>query len=199
MPIFGFNTDVKVGDTVFHVQTEDRGAGNPVLDTTVYVKGRVLVKRGTSYREFLASPDFSEAQLHAMLEQQHRQIIEEVRTSLLGEIAQLPVKPVVSGISVQWLNPATFLEGTTATLEVVVTKREGATPLPKATVRVLLHTGTPQPFQFETKADEAGKAKLQFHMPRLGPGGAELVIQAVTPAGEDEIKYTVRPKPKVRA
>ena len=89
MPVFGFNTGVKVGKTVFHVQTEDRGAGNPVLDTTIYLKGRVLAKRSTSYQEFLASPDFNQSELHAMLERQHKQFIEEIRAGKLAEIAQL--------------------------------------------------------------------------------------------------------------
>ena len=195
MPVFGFNTDVKVGKTVFHVQTEDRGAGNPVLDTTIYVKGRVLAKRGTSYQEFLASPDFNQSELHAMLERQHKQFIEEVRAGKLAEMVQLEPAPAASGISVQLLNPATFLKGTTASLEVGVTRRGAATPVDKATVRVLLHTGAPQPFQFETPVDPSGKASLQFHMPRLGPGGAELVIQASAADGQDEIKYTLRPKP----
>lgn len=197
MPIFGFNTDVKVGKTVFHVQTEDRGAGNPVLDTTIYMKGRVLAKRTNSYRSFLDSPDFNEAELHAMLEVQHKRIIEEVRAGQLAEMAGLEAKPAApSGISVQLLNPATFLKGTTAALEVAVSRREGGKPLPGASVRVLLHTGTPNPFQFETPTDAEGKAALQFHMPRLGPGGAELVIQAASPEGQDEIKYSLRPRPK---
>ena len=199
MPVFGFNTDVKVGNTVFHVQTEDRGASNPVLDTTIYMKGRVLAKRGTSYQDFLASPDFNVSELHTMLERQHKQIIEEVRAGKLAEMAQLEVKPTASAISVQLLNPATFLQGTTATLDVVVSKRQEGTPPAQATVRVLLHTGSPQPFQFETPTDAQGKARLQFHMPRLGPGGAELVIQAVSAAGQDEIKYTLRPRPKTGA
>lgn len=196
MAVFGFNTDVKVGGTVFHVQTEDRGSGNPVLDTTIYVKGRVLAKRGTSYQDFLASPDFSESELHAMLERQHRQILDEVRAGTLVEMAELQVKPAASGISVQLLNPGTFVKGTMASLDVAVIKRDTGQPLGKALVRVLMHTGAPQPFQFETPTDSGGKATLQFHMPRLGPGGAELVIQAAAPDGQDEIKYSIRPRPK---
>lgn len=196
MPIFGFNTDVKVGKTVFHVQTEDRGVNNPVLDTTIYVKGRVLAKRGISYRDFLASPDFNESELHAMLERQHKQVIDEVRAGQLAEMAQLDSSPRRGGISVQLLNPATFLRGTTASLQVAVTRQEGGTGVEAATLRVWLHTGTPRPYEFTAKTDKAGKAELQFHMPRLGPGGAELVIQADAAEGQDEIKYTMRPKPK---
>ncbi|MFQ5696503.1 MAG: hypothetical protein ACE5HB_10980 [Terriglobia bacterium] len=196
MPVFGFNTDVKVGKLLFHVQTEDRGAGNPVLDTTIYVKGRVLAKRGTPYQDFLASPDFNEAELHAMLEKQHKEIIDEVRTGTLPELALLPQQAEAGGLHVQLTNPATFLRGTTASLEVVVTEGKENKPVPRATVRVLLHTGTPNPVSFETATDPAGKATLQFPLPRLGPGGAEMILQASTPSAQDEIKYTLRTKPK---
>jgi len=199
MPVFGFNTDVKVGNVVFHVQTEDRGAGNPVIDTTIYMKGRVLARRDTSYQDFLASPDFNESELRARLERQHKQLLEEIRTGKLAEMAGLEVRPAAGGVSVQLLNPSSFLQGTTASLEVAVTKREDGSPVPKAALRVLLHTGAPQPFQFETPADAHGKATLQFHMPRLGPGGAELVIQASAADGQDEIKYTLRPKPAIKS
>ncbi len=197
MPVFGFNTDIKVGNTVFHVQTEDRGVNNPVLDTTIYMKGRVLAKRGTSYQDFLASPDFNEVELHAMLEQQHRRIIEEIRSGQLPEMAQLGALPAPGGISIQLLNPATFLKGSTMTLELQVTRRRGSQPLPGAQVRTLVHTGRPQPLDFNGKTDGDGKLVLQFPRPHMGPGGAELHIQANSPEGQDEIKYTLRARPKV--
>jgi hypothetical protein len=156
----------------------------------------VLAKRDTSYQDFLASPDFSESELHAMLEQQHKRVIEEVRAGALPELAQLQAKPDPSGISVQLLNPATFLKGTTATLELLVKKRDGEEPIAGAAVRVWLHTGTPQPHEFRDETSAEGKAELQFHMPRLGPGGAQIQIQASAADGQDEIKYTLRPRPK---
>src|ERR1051325_10263563 len=39
--IFGFNTDVHGKDATYHVQTEDRGVKNPVVDSIVYVGGQV--------------------------------------------------------------------------------------------------------------------------------------------------------------
>ena len=199
MAIFGFNTDVKLGSTVFHVQTEDRGVENPVLNTTVYVRGRVLAKRANSYQDFLASPDFNEPELHAMLEEQHKRVIEEVRAGQLAELSQLEALTDSCGISVQLLNPATFLKGTTASLHVAVSQRTTKAPISGAPVRISLHTGTPQPFEFEMQTDKEGKAEFGFHMPRLGPGGAELVIQASSSEGQDEIKYTLRPRRKAGA
>jgi len=37
--ITGFNTDVKHGAKVYHVQTEDKGRNNPKIETLVYVGG----------------------------------------------------------------------------------------------------------------------------------------------------------------
>ena len=49
---FGFNSNVRVGDALYHVQTEDRGPSHPYLDTVVYEAGRVVYKRSTSYEDF---------------------------------------------------------------------------------------------------------------------------------------------------
>ena len=56
--IFGFNTDVKHGDTMYHVQSEARES-ELLLQTQVFVRGRCIGKRATSYadkRQRPASP-----------------------------------------------------------------------------------------------------------------------------------------------
>ena len=39
--ITGFNTDVKYRGTVYHVQTEDKGAANPLIETLIYKGGEI--------------------------------------------------------------------------------------------------------------------------------------------------------------
>jgi hypothetical protein len=39
---FGFKSNVRVGDVVYHVQTEQGGEDGAVLDTVVYIAGRVI-------------------------------------------------------------------------------------------------------------------------------------------------------------
>ena len=46
--IFGFNTDVKHGDTIYHVQSEARES-ELLLQTQVFVRGRCVGKKATSY------------------------------------------------------------------------------------------------------------------------------------------------------
>ena len=59
----GFNSDVRVGEQVFHVQTEDRGPAHPVFDTMVYQNGMVLYRRASNYESFAASADFTPEEL----------------------------------------------------------------------------------------------------------------------------------------
>src|SRR5271170_7586786 len=46
--IFGFNTDIRHEDTVYHVQSEAR-EGEQLLQTQVFVRGRCIGKRAVSW------------------------------------------------------------------------------------------------------------------------------------------------------
>ena len=46
--IFGFNTDIRHKDTVYHVQSEAR-EGDQLLQTQVFVRGRCIGKRAVSW------------------------------------------------------------------------------------------------------------------------------------------------------
>ena len=43
--ITGFNTDVKYKGVVYHVQTEDKGTANPLIETLIYKGGEILGSR----------------------------------------------------------------------------------------------------------------------------------------------------------
>ncbi|MFN8008689.1 MAG: hypothetical protein U0V70_17025 [Terriglobia bacterium] len=77
--ITGFNTDVKYADTVYHVQTEDKGRANPLIESLIYVKGAILDSFRTHYSNFLNSSGFQEVLLQRILEFQHRQIVGSIR------------------------------------------------------------------------------------------------------------------------
>jgi hypothetical protein len=77
--ITGFNTDVTYGKTVYHVQTEDKGVQNPLIESLIYVKGAILDSHRTYYQSFLESQAFSESRLQKILEFQHRQIVAAIK------------------------------------------------------------------------------------------------------------------------
>jgi hypothetical protein len=83
--IFGFNTEVKNGDTVYHVQSEARQR-QQLLQTQVFVRGRILGKRATSYAEQVNQPDFSEDKMHELLKAQHKLVVEAVRAGKVDDV-----------------------------------------------------------------------------------------------------------------
>jgi len=199
--VFGFNSDIRAGGSVYHVQTEDRGPANPVIDTTIYTQGRVIHRRATSYKELLESPGFDEAARQQRLEEQHRTVIDELRSGKLqlGAPGAPPVtKGPPAGLSVTLLNPGSWLSMGTASLRIEVKDQATGNPVANANVEAIVE-GALHPLSFQVPSDARGLAELTFPMPRLGPGGAELVIRASAPSGRDESRYTLKPKARSSA
>jgi hypothetical protein len=104
MTIFGFNTDVKLADVVYHVQSEAR-QNDLLLQTLVFVKGQCVGKRAFSYAHELSHPGFSTEAMHELLKSQHKAVIDAIQQGLmdsaLGNGAE--VQDVGgSGLSLQW-------------------------------------------------------------------------------------------------
>jgi hypothetical protein len=88
--IFGFNTDVRREGTVYHVQSEAR-TNESLLETQVFVGGRCLGKRATSYAGAQQRPGFSEDQIHDLLKNQHKRFVAAVREGRIEtELAEPP-------------------------------------------------------------------------------------------------------------
>jgi len=82
MPL-GHSSNVRVGDILYHVQTEDHGPHRPFMDTTVYCQGRVVHRRSTDYQDLLEMGAELPAFLAKLLEEQHRSVVEEIRAGTL--------------------------------------------------------------------------------------------------------------------
>lgn len=77
--ITGFNTDIRHGDRVFHVQTEDRGVANPVVESLVYVGGEILLSKKSPYPEMVTDGHADEKAVRSLMDLQHRKVIEAIR------------------------------------------------------------------------------------------------------------------------
>jgi hypothetical protein len=76
--ITGFNTDVPYMGEVYHVQTEDKGKENPMVESLIYKGGEILGARRTAYAKFLKN-GYEEKAVVKFMEEQHRSVIDEVR------------------------------------------------------------------------------------------------------------------------
>ena len=84
--ITGFNTDIKHNDKVYHVQTEDKGVGNPYIESLVYVGGEILASKKTSYAEQLKT-GVDDKWIGGLMEQQHRTMIAAIKRGRFDQAA----------------------------------------------------------------------------------------------------------------
>jgi hypothetical protein len=75
--ITGFNTDVKYRGLVYHVQTEDKGEANPIIETLIYKGGEILGSRRLPYKDLVTAGD--EPAITHLMEDQHKAMILEVK------------------------------------------------------------------------------------------------------------------------
>ena len=75
--ITGFNTDVKYRGVVYHVQTEDKGTANPLIETLIYKGGEILGSRRLPYGDLVKNAD--EPAITKLMEDQHKAMILEVK------------------------------------------------------------------------------------------------------------------------
>jgi hypothetical protein len=128
MTIFGFNTDIKLGDVVYHVQSEARQA-DLLLQTLVFVKGQCVGKRAVSYAQKISQPDFSDEAMHELLKAQHKAMLEALqqgRTELVlgndNEIQDVGE----GGLSLRWTNPSQLSDGMSLSMSFQVLDDAGA-------------------------------------------------------------------------
>jgi hypothetical protein len=89
----GYNTDIENAGTTYHVQTEDKGRSNPVVESLVYARGEILYSRRTSYQDLVDQNVESDA-IATLMERQHHTIVEAIHR---GRLANLGDEPIVPG------------------------------------------------------------------------------------------------------
>lgn len=211
--IFGHNTNVSLGQATYHVQTEDAGVANALIDTTVYCRGRVLHRRTNNYHDLLPLNPDREAALKLRLDEQHRQVLEEIRSGALYLPPPAPVSapPIKSAnvhagekniaasppatLSLELLNAKTWLAGKRAILHLRVTDRAG-NPVNAAKVTATV-AGAADPGNFSGESGADGEAHLAFDMPRLHDANAAIVIEAAHGSAKGHLRFQLRAKQRV--
>jgi hypothetical protein len=210
--IFGHNTNVSVGAHKYHVQTEDAGASSALIDTTVYAGGRVLHRRTNNYLDLLPLNADREKALKLRLDDQHRQVLEEIRTGVLcfpppsppappaptkSVSSQAPVKSAANSetLSMELLNPKTWLAGKHVTLQLRVTDSKGH-PVAGAKITASL-SGAAEASNFFSDSAATGEAHLAFDMPRLSDPNGALLIEATRGSAKAHLRFQLRARQRV--
>jgi hypothetical protein len=89
----GYNTDIEYSGTTYHVQTEDKGRGNPMVESLVYTSGEILYSKRTPYHDLVEQNVDKEA-VATLMERQHRSIVDAVQSGgverLTGKLQKDP-------------------------------------------------------------------------------------------------------------
>ncbi|HEY2545370.1 MAG TPA: hypothetical protein VGI46_04840 [Candidatus Acidoferrum sp.] len=205
--LFGHNTDVKAGDSVYHVQTEDRGTANALIDTTVYCRGRVLHRRTNNYIDLLPLDPAREELLRKRIDDQHRSVTEEIRSGALHLVpppllqkeslaAKKPASQQAASLAMELINAKTWLAGKRANLHVAVRKKQNGGAVVGALVTARID-GAAAVTEFSTETGSDGQARLEFEMPRLAGAEPALVIEATQADSKAQLKFQLKARPRV--
>jgi hypothetical protein len=174
--IFGFNTDVKHGDTIYHVQSEARES-ELLLQTQVFVRGRCIGKKATSYAG--KTVEFGDSQKEQQLREQHRLVLDAIREGKLDQAldrAEPEVLAVVKELEVQWLNAESVHSDRNLTMQLRVTEGGSAA----AGARLIFRFARPgaSPFYTQAVADSGGAAEIKIEVEETQLPDSSLLVQA---------------------
>ena len=202
---FGHNSNVTLDGNTYHVQTEERGAAQALIDTTVYLRGRVLHRRTNSFSDLLPLNSEREQALKLRVDTQHRNVVDELRSGKLrltpGEAkssASLagPGAPTEPGaLHLELLNPKTWLSGKRAALQVAVSDHANK-QVERATVMARVE-GAAEPAAFSSETNLLGRVKIEFEMPSLAGPEVALIIEASKGKARGHLRFQLRAKPRV--
>lgn len=177
--IFGFNTDVKHDDTVYHVQSEAR-EGELLLQTQVFVRGRCIGKRATSYASRAAEPDFSDHHKEQILRDQHRLVLNAIRDGFLETVLDHKDTPeslsAIKELDVQWLNAESVHSDHAIRMRMHVT--DAGTGVEGARLTVRFARPDAAPFYTQVLTDSAGDAEMQIDIDETALPDSSILVQA---------------------
>jgi hypothetical protein len=176
--IFGFNTDVKHGDTIYHVQSEAR-EGELLLQTQVFVRGRCVGKKATSYGTKAGEAPTGDAQKEQLLRQQHRLVLDAIREGKLDEVLDHPEAEALAAVKeldITWLNAESIHADRNLTMQLRVTEGGAAAPGARLTFRFARPGAAP--FYTQALADAGGAAEIKIEAAEAELPDSSLLVQA---------------------
>ncbi len=210
--VTGFNTDVRHQGRVYHVQTEDKGVGNPVIETLIYLGGEILAARRTSYADLLAK-GAGEKEVAERIESQHNRMILDIKEGKYEDKAPRPFgEGIISNrsfdevvlewlasqasgdrIALQMVGSDGFVEGETARLDLLVSRAAGGAGIAGAKVKVKFISTVGKPRVLVDAATDAdGLVSLSCPLPVLEEGTGALIVQATAGKETAEIKQIIK-------
>jgi len=209
--ITGHNTDVEYKGKTYHVQTEDKGVKNPIIESLIYIKGHIVGSKKASYADLLAAGG-GEKQIQERLEAQHKRMLMDVRggkfalegpppfgDSLiskrsLDEVVREYLRGLKGDETLELIvqTPASLLLGSTETIEVHTRTRGKQKPIPGVAVSIRIsHPTEGETELFHGETDKEGGVEARIAIPPLEVPNAALIIEATSEHGQEQTRMLV--------
>jgi hypothetical protein len=212
--ITGYNTDVRHGSRVFHVQTEDKGLSNPKIESLIYLGGEILDSYRGTYDDLLADPPVPDHAIQTRMEEQHKAVIRDIKN---GKYDTTPNDPQLAEKSVfndrpldQAILEYLAQEGDTDTLELVLEEPLAPTfgtpfpfrirarlcvsqaPLAGADVTVRIISSLKKAAVIASgRTDPDGLFTGVVDLPPSQPGHCAVVLSCTSEFGNDEVRALI--------
>jgi hypothetical protein len=177
--IFGFNTDIKHQDTIYHVQSEAR-ENELLLQTQIFVRGRCIGKRATSYADQSAGASFTDQQKEQILRDQHRMVLDSIRDGRVEEVLdKRDSAETLAGIKeldVQWLNADSIHSERHLRLQLRVTESGVGVEGARLTVRFARPDAAP--FYTQVLTGGGGDAEMKIDVDESALPDSAILVQA---------------------
>ena len=177
--IFGFNTDVKHGDTIYHVQSEARQA-EFLFQTQVFVRGRCIGKRATSYADRAPDPFFTDKQKESLLRDQHRYVLDAIRDGRLDNVLDKKDSPealaAIKELDLKWINADSVHANGSLLLKIRVT--EGNAPAAAAKLISRVDRLERESIYSQSVCDQTGTGEMKVELEESALADSVILVQA---------------------
>jgi hypothetical protein len=177
--IFGFNTDIKHEDTVYHVQSEARESER-LLQTQVFVRGRCIGKRAVSYAPGASEDQISDQNKEKMLRDQHGQVLSAIREGRVDSIFDKRDTPetlaAVKELDLEWLNADSVHASGALLMHMHVT--EGGVAVEGARLTFRFVRPDAPPFYAQVLTDAQGNAQMSVQVEEASLRDSSVMVQA---------------------
>jgi hypothetical protein len=191
--IFGFNTDVPAKEGIYHVQTEDRGPKSTVIESIIYVGGKIMGRKRTPYDRDGMSQD----RIEEMVRQQHKDLVEAIRegtwvpTGDAMQGAKTAQPHELNGYAIRLLNSRELHNGDSLRFRFNVEEKAGKAPAANVLLDARWVVGGEVVEKQTLHSGADGGAELLLPLPSDHSYGT-LLVSAKGNAGKGMAKFHVR-------
>jgi hypothetical protein len=161
------------------VQSEAR-ENELLLQTQVFVRGRCIGKRATSYAGQIARGNFTDQQKEQILRDQHRLVLDAIREGRVEDVFDRKDSPeslaAVKELDLQWTNAGSIHGNGGLTMQLRVT--DGGSVVAGARLTFRFARPDAPPFYTQISTDAAGNAEIKVDLDESALPDSSILVQA---------------------